>query len=52
MNQDIVINHLAHITGKSRKQVIGILKAMSSMPGVQKVIRRKKNDQKAGKKPY
>ena len=52
MNQDMMINQLAHITGKSRKEVIGVLRAMSSMPEVQKAIRRKGNDQKAGKKPY
>ena len=49
MNQDAVINRLAHITGKSRKDVIQALRAMSSMPEVQKAIRRNKNDQKAGK---
>jgi hypothetical protein len=49
MNQDMMINKLAHISGKSRKEVIQVLRAMSSIPDVQKAIRRKKNDQKAGK---
>ena len=49
MNQDMMINQLAYFTGKSRKEVIGALRAMSSMPEVQKAIRRKGNDQKARK---
>ena len=49
MNQDMIINRLAHISGKSRKEVIQALRAMSSMPEVQKAIRSKKDDQKAGK---
>lgn len=52
MNQDMIINQLAHISGKSRKEVIQALRAMSSMPEVQKTIRRNRNDQKTGKKPY
>ena len=52
MNQDMMINRLAHITGKSRKEVIEALRTISSMPDVQKIIRRKRNDQKSGKKPY
>lgn len=39
MNQDIVINHLAHITGKSRKEVIATLKRMSQMPEVKKFLK-------------
>ena len=49
MNQDMMINQLAYFTGKSRKEIIGALRAMSSMPEIQKAIRRKINDQKAGK---
>ena len=52
MNQDMTINQLAHITGKSRKEVIEALRAMSSVPEVQKAIRRNMNDQKARKHPY
>ena len=49
MNNDMMINQLAHITGKSRKEVIEAFRTMSSMPDVQKIIRRNRNDQKAGK---
>jgi hypothetical protein len=49
MNNDTLINKLAHTTGKSRKEVIQALRAMSSIPEVQKAIRKNKNDQKAGK---
>jgi hypothetical protein len=52
MKMDAVINQLAHITGKSRKEIIGALRAMSSMPEVQKAIRRKGNDQKARKNTH
>jgi len=52
MNQDMIINQLAHAVGKSRKEVIQALRAMSSMPEVQKVIRRNRNDQKARKHPH
>lgn len=48
MNQDIMINQLAHITGKSRKEVIGVLRQMSQMPNVKKFI----NDQKRRKKAH
>ena len=47
MNQDMIINQLAHATGKSRKEVIEALRAIGSMPEVQKIIRRNRNDQKA-----
>ena len=46
MNQDTMINQLAHITGKSRKEVIGTLKRMSQMPDVKKFL---KDEQKRGK---
>lgn len=34
MNFDIMINNIAHNTGKSRKEVIQILKVMSANPEV------------------
>ena len=34
MNADAIINHLAHITGCSRKQVLDVLKKMSDIPEV------------------
>ncbi len=39
MKQDAIINQLARISGRSRKQVIEVLKKMSQMPEVQKEIR-------------
>lgn len=39
MNQNMMINHLAHITGKSRKEVIATLKRMSQMPEVKKFLK-------------
>lgn len=41
MNNDAVINRLAHITGKSRKEVLDVLKQMSSIPEVRKALERK-----------
>ena len=38
MNQDAVINRLAHITGATRKQVIDALKQMGSIPEVRKEL--------------
>ena len=38
MNQDAVINRLAHITGATRKQVIDVLKQMGSIPEVRKEL--------------
>jgi DNA-binding transcriptional regulator GbsR (MarR family) len=35
----MMINQLAHITGKSRKEVITALKQMSSMPDVKKMLK-------------
>lgn len=46
MNQDAIINQLAHITGKSRKQVIETLKKMSSLPEVRKELERTKYEKK------
>lgn len=39
MNQDVIINQLAHVTGKSRKEVITTLKRMSQMPEVKKFLK-------------
>ena len=41
MNQDTIINRLAHITGASRKQVIDALNKMQSIPEVRKELNRK-----------
>lgn len=46
MNQDAVINQLAHFTGTSRKQVIEALKQMSKMPDVRKAIRQNQHGKK------
>ncbi len=48
MNQDMIINQLAHATGQSRKDVISALRQMSQMPNVKKFL----NDQKRRKKAY
>lgn len=42
MNQDVVINQLAHITGASRKQVIEALNKMKSIPEVRRELDRMK----------
>ena len=46
MNQDMIINQLVHITGKSRKEVIEALRKMSQMPNVKKFL---KDEQKRRK---
>ena len=46
MNNDAVINHLAKITGCSRKQVIDTLKQMSSIPEVRKELDRINHDKR------
>lgn len=43
MNNDAFINYLAHVTGGSRKQVLSVLKQMSSIPEVQKEIHKNKS---------
>ena len=43
-----MINQLAHITGKSRKEVIDALRQMSQMPNVKKFL----NDQKRRKTAF
>lgn len=42
MNADAVINRLAHITHSSKKQVLEVLKIMSSMPEVQNELKNSK----------
>ena len=42
MNNDALINHLAKITGASRKQVLDTLKKMSSIPEVRRELDRRK----------
>lgn len=42
MNQDAVINQLAHITWASRKQVIEALNKMKSIPEVRRELDRMK----------
>ena len=47
MNNDALINHLARITGASRKQVMDTLKKMYTIPQVRSELERiKKNDKK------
>ena len=48
MNQDMIINQLAHAVGKSRKEVIDALRKMSQMPEVKKFL----NDQKRRKNAH
>ena len=43
MNNDVFINHLAHITGCSRKQVLDVLKKMSTIPEVKKELNKMKS---------
>lgn len=43
MNQDQFINKMAHLSGKSRKEIIDVLKQMSAMPEVQKELKRIKS---------
>lgn len=40
MNQDQIINKLAQMSGKSRKEVIEVLKRMSAIPEVQKELKK------------
>ena len=43
MNNDTFINHLAHMAGCSRKQVLDTLKKMSNMPEVKRELDKIKN---------
>lgn len=40
MNQDQVINRLAQISGRSRKEVIEAIRKISAMPEVQKELKK------------
>ena len=46
MNQDTIINRLAHITGASRKQVIEALNKMQSIPEVKKELDKQRHGKK------
>ena len=50
MNQDAAINRLAHITGKSRKEVIDALRKLSKIPQVKKYLKNGTNDHNGRKK--
>ena len=50
MNQDAVINQLAHITGASRKQVIDALNKMKSIPEVRNYLDRSISKASEGRK--
>ena len=42
MNNDAVINRIAHIVGVSRKEVLDTLKKFGSIPATRKELERKK----------
>lgn len=42
MNQDAIINDIAHKTGKSRAEVIRTLKEMSANPMIKKELKKMK----------
>ena len=46
MNQDAMINRLAHITGASRKQVIDALNKMQSIPEVRKELDKQRHEKR------
>lgn len=46
MNQDQIINKLAYISGKSRKEVITFLRQISAMPEVQKKLKNQRHGNK------
>ena len=46
MNKDMIINRIAHATGKSRKEVIQNLKEMSADPNVKRMLASKKINSK------
>lgn len=48
MNNDVIINQLAYLTGCPRKQVIDTLKKMSAMPEVQKFLKEQKHGKGRG----
>ena len=45
MKQDAIINHLAKITGVSRKQVIAALEKLKTFPEVRRELDRVKREQ-------
>ncbi len=46
MNNDMIINRLAYATGKSRKEVIQMLKEVSANPAVKRMLANKKINSK------
>jgi len=46
MNNDMIINQIAHATGKSRKEVIQALKQMSADPNIKRMLANKKINSK------
>lgn len=46
MNKDMIINQIAHATGKSRKEVIKTLKEMSADPTIKRMLANKKINSK------
>ncbi len=42
MNKDMIINQIAHATGKSRKEVIQALKEMSANPEIKRMLANRK----------
>ena len=46
MNNDMIINQIAHATGKSRKEVIQTLKEMSADPTIKRMLANKKINSK------
>lgn len=46
MKADMIINQLAHNTGKSRKEVIRMLKEMSANPDIKRMVANKKINSK------
>ena len=46
MNNDMIINQIAYATGKSRKEVIQILKEMSANPDIKRMLANRKINSK------
>lgn len=42
MNNDMIINQIAHATGKSRKEIIKTLKQMSADPTIKRMLANKR----------
>lgn len=47
MNQDVIINQLVHITGKSRKEVIKTLRKMQQIPEVMNFLEHEQKGRKS-----